>query len=63
MSGAGVTETKEYIGQILGRGMEKVVDIVVGKNGPIVLFNYQKECAEAAKIIRETGGPKILLLN
>jgi hypothetical protein len=63
MSGAGVTDTKEYLGQTLGRGMEKVVDIVVGKNGPIVLFNSQKECAEAAKIIRETGGPKILLFN
>ena len=40
--------------------MEKVVDIVVGKNGPIVLFNSQKECIDAAKQIKEADGPKIL---
>ena len=41
-------------------GAEKVVDIVIGKNGLIILFNSQKECIDAAKQIKEADGPKIL---
>ena len=63
MNGAGVSETKETLVRILGKGMKRVVDIVIGKNGPVVLFNSQKECVEAAKIIKDADGPKVLLFN